>query len=111
MELRKQLGQRLRKLRAAAGLSQDDLAHLAGLSRISVGSIERGSSSLTIDTLDKLAAALDVSLAELLDFHRPDVAPRLDPVAAHVLALMRRGSREDLRRFERIARAYFRPAR
>jgi transcriptional regulator with XRE-family HTH domain len=108
MELRKQLGERIRRVRAAARLSQDGLAHLAGLSRISVGSIERGTSSLTIDTLDKLAAALDLSLAELLDFERSDVAARLDPVASRVLALMRSGSRDDVRRFERLARAYFR---
>lgn len=111
MELKKLLGQRIRKLRASAGLSQDSFAHLAGVSRISVGSIERGSSSITIDTLDKLAGALDISMAELLDFDRAEKAGRLDPPSAHVLALMRRASRDDVRRFERIARAYFESTR
>src|SRR5262245_14534612 len=54
------------RLRADAGLSQNDLAEAAGLSRLALGKIERGESLPRPETLFDLARALRVSVAELV---------------------------------------------
>lgn len=64
--LRKAFGMTVRRLRVAAGLSQEKLAQRAKVSRNFEGSIERGESSLSLDVADRLARALGISLSELL---------------------------------------------
>lgn len=56
----------LRKARAAKGLSQEDLAELAGLHRTYVGSVERGERNVSIDNIERLAAALGSTASDLL---------------------------------------------
>jgi transcriptional regulator with XRE-family HTH domain len=56
----------LKRLRLAAGLSQEDLALRAGLHRTYVGSAERGERNVSLKAIERLAAALDVAPAELL---------------------------------------------
>ena len=56
----------LRKARHAKGLSQEDLAELASLHRTYVGSVERAERNVSIDNMERLAAALEVSLTLLL---------------------------------------------
>lgn len=56
----------LRRLRVRRGLSQEALAVDAGVDRSYVGRIERGVENPTVETLDRLAAALDVAVSELL---------------------------------------------
>jgi transcriptional regulator with XRE-family HTH domain len=56
----------LRRLRVRRGLSQEALAVDAGVDRSYVGRIERGVENPTVETLDRLAAALEVAVGELL---------------------------------------------
>lgn len=56
----------LRRLRVKRDLSQEALAVDAGVDRSYVGRIERGVENPTVETLDRLAKALEVPLAELL---------------------------------------------
>ncbi len=56
----------LRRLRVKRALSQEALAVDAGIDRSYVGRIERGVENPTVETLDRLAAALEVVVAELL---------------------------------------------
>ena len=58
--LRKSFGQRLRSIRLANGLTQKELAEKAGLHATYIGIIERGKQSASLDTIEKLAAALGV---------------------------------------------------
>lgn len=59
-------GHVLRKSREARGLSQEALAELANVNRGFLGEIERGARSASIDTLKKLADALNEQLSELI---------------------------------------------
>lgn len=71
MSLRGILARNLRRLRAERGLSQEELAHRAGLNRNYVGMIEREENAATVDTMEQLAAALGVGPTALID---PDAA-------------------------------------
>lgn len=59
------LGQRIRARRRELGLSQEGLAHDAGLDRSYVGRIERGEHNLTFLALIKLCRALNCDAASL----------------------------------------------
>ena len=58
------VGTRIRDLRQAAGISQEELAARADLHRNYVSSVERGHRDVGVGALHRMAAALDVSLAE-----------------------------------------------
>lgn len=58
-------GQALRELRAERGISQERLAHLAGLDRTYVSGIERGERNPSLTNILKLAEALDVNVSEI----------------------------------------------
>lgn len=59
------LGQRIRARRRELGLSQEGLAHEAGLDRSYVGRIERGEHNLTFASLIRLARAMRCDVASL----------------------------------------------
>lgn len=60
------LSQNLRRLRDAKKLSQAELAERAKLSRVAYGNIESGVATPRVDTLLRIAGALDVKLQDLL---------------------------------------------
>ena len=62
---------RIRQLRVEQKLSQEELALRAGLSPAYLGHIERGLKCPTIDTINKIANALGISLAVFFDFSTP----------------------------------------
>lgn len=59
------LGQRIRARRRDMGMSQEGLAHEAGLDRSYVGRIERGEHNLTFVSLVRLARAMGCDVAAL----------------------------------------------
>ncbi|HYB29986.1 MAG TPA: XRE family transcriptional regulator [Solirubrobacteraceae bacterium] len=61
------LAANLRRLRIARRLSLSELARATGMSKATLSSVESGRSNPTIETLASLAAALRVSLGELLE--------------------------------------------
>ena len=63
---RKIFAENLRKARLAKGLSQEDLAELAHLHRTYVGSVERAERNVSIDNMERLAAAVGSLLPALL---------------------------------------------
>jgi transcriptional regulator with XRE-family HTH domain len=75
MAIREILALNLRKYRQAAGLSQEELAHRAGVDRTYISSLERCQYAASIDVLDRLARELGVGAADLLQ-KRPRGTPR-----------------------------------
>ncbi len=66
MDIRKRLGQNVRRLRVEKGLSQEAFAHEAGIHRTYVSDIERGARNPTILIVEKLAERLGATASELL---------------------------------------------
>lgn len=60
-------GWKLRLLRQRARLTQEELAHQAGLHRTVIGRIERGERDVGISVLWPIAAALGVPVSRLFD--------------------------------------------
>lgn len=61
-----QLGETIRTLRKAAGLSQEALADAAEIDRSHMGKIERGERNVSVLNLIKIADALDTRPSKLL---------------------------------------------
>lgn len=66
MEIREIFARNMKARRKALGLSQEELAHRAGLDRTYISSLERCKYGVTIDTLSDIAAQLHVAPSELL---------------------------------------------
>jgi transcriptional regulator with XRE-family HTH domain len=62
----KLIGKIIQQHRKGKGLSQEQLSGLAGLDRTHYSKIERGLRSPTLDTLFKIAYALDIQPHELV---------------------------------------------
>jgi transcriptional regulator with XRE-family HTH domain len=66
-KLQRQLGNIVRAERQARKFTQQKLAFEAGLSLTYVGEIERGQRMVSVDTLLRVARALDLTAAQLLE--------------------------------------------
>ena len=68
MDLREVFAGNLRRMRNAKGMSQDDLAYEAEISRSYLSQLEKGAFYASLKIVGKLADALDIEPAELLKF-------------------------------------------
>lgn len=64
--LRIRLGHAVRELRSAAGYSQEGFAAKVKVHRTFMGTIERGKTNVSVETLERLAAGLGMGAWELL---------------------------------------------
>jgi transcriptional regulator with XRE-family HTH domain len=65
--LRHQLGKNVRQVRLARSLSQEELGGRLGVSKYRVSEIERARFSITVDSIQRVAAALGVEPMILFD--------------------------------------------
>lgn len=65
------IGDRIRNIRKEKGLSQEELAFKASLHSTYIGQIERGEKNATLESIEKIASALNVTLEELFKFIQP----------------------------------------
>ena len=73
LSINEKIGIKIRLLRTKLKLSQEKLAELADMNKNSIGAIERGESKPAIDTLEKIAKALNIELKELVDVSKIDL--------------------------------------
>lgn len=67
-EIDKKVGMNIRLERTKRGISQENLADLAKIARSTMGIVERGEQSPSVQTLAKVANALNIDLYKLFIF-------------------------------------------
>lgn len=67
MEIKKKFGLAMARARRERGITQEQLADLAGIARSYCSDVERGVRNPTITIVERIAKALDVSMGDLLD--------------------------------------------
>lgn len=67
MEIKVRFGNRLRELRKKTGLSQEKFAFECGLDRTYIAGIESGKRNISLESIEKIATGLKVSLSELFE--------------------------------------------
>lgn len=70
--LRERFACNLRRIRTQAGLTQSELASAAGLGRVFISQLERGHTSVTLDSIGAIATALGVRPAVLISSPLPE---------------------------------------
>ena len=63
--LRKKFGLRIRELRKATGISQEEFADRCGFARSYMSRIERGGANPSLDAIEVLSKALQVEIKDL----------------------------------------------
>ena len=104
-DILKIFGKRLRSLRRAKDMTQEQVAERAGLSLQSVGEIERGRGNPTLVNVERLAAALDVELMELFDLG--DVKMTREQAVQELLSLLDGATEEQVRALLTMVRVLF----
>ncbi len=77
-EIAKFVGQRIRNYRTQQKLSQEKLAELSGCHPTYIGQLERGEKNATLESIEKIASALDIPLSKL--FEKLDDANACDSI-------------------------------
>ncbi|MBQ2882428.1 MAG: helix-turn-helix transcriptional regulator [Alphaproteobacteria bacterium] len=66
--IKTKVGKRIKELRNKLGISQEELAFRSEIHRTYIASLEVGKRNVSIETLEKVVNALEVSLSEFFDF-------------------------------------------
>jgi transcriptional regulator with XRE-family HTH domain len=72
MSITEHFGATVRSTRKNLNITQEELAHIAGINRSHMGQIERGTKSAGLTTIARIAKALHCSPAQLLDYTESD---------------------------------------
>lgn len=100
-DIAKILGQRIRNYRTAKGLSQEKLAELANCHHTYIGQIERGEKNATVESVEKIATALNISLSTLFrELGADDSDERNIPLECYELILAK--TKDEQERLYRI---------
>jgi transcriptional regulator with XRE-family HTH domain len=71
-DVRERFGFAVKARREALGLTQEDLAHHAGIHRTYLSDVERGSRNICLMNIERVAGALSLKLGELFQAVDPD---------------------------------------
>lgn len=67
MNIKLKIGHRIKQMRTGMGISQEALANKAGLDRTYVTDVENGRRNISIQNLEKLILALNVSISDFFN--------------------------------------------
>lgn len=94
------LGSRIKQVRQECNITQAELAEICSLSVSYIGHIERGSRTLSVETLFKIATALDVSL----DYLVSDSVPNDLILLTNIEAVLKHHDKRQVTSFLKIAK-------
>jgi transcriptional regulator with XRE-family HTH domain len=99
------LGARIKELRKAKGLSQEELSEKVGIDSKHLSRIEVGKSYPSLDTLERIANALNVEIKDLFEFMHQ---VRSKELTDNVSKLLKEAGDDKLRLILKIIRAVVR---
>lgn len=67
MEIKKNIGLRIKELRTKLGISQQELSYRCDLDRTYITSVENGKRNISIVNLEKIAHALNLTIKDFFD--------------------------------------------
>jgi len=67
MNIKEKIGARLRELRTAKGLSQEKFSFECELDRTYIASIEQGHRNVSIENIEKIAKAFNISVSDFFN--------------------------------------------
>jgi XRE family transcriptional regulator, regulator of sulfur utilization len=79
------IGERIRDKRKEKGLSQEELAERAGIQPTYIGQLKRCEKSATIDSLEKVTAALEISFDELFSHLQPSTEFKDNSILSRII--------------------------
>ncbi|EKU42048.1 hypothetical protein C518_3002 [Lysinibacillus fusiformis ZB2] len=93
-DLTNHIGEKIRYYRKERKLSQEELAFKAALHNTYIGQLERGEKNVTVESLAKVCAAMDITLAEF--FHGPHATSQMLSIElGQIITLLEGRSKED----------------
>src|ERR1700685_873486 len=98
-------GKRIRAIREAASVSRELVAERADINANYLGEIERGEKWPSIEIIQRLAGALDVSTSSFLEFEAEEIDPNILLTKLHHVLSNR--NTEQLQQALRLLRALF----
>ncbi|PYU94468.1 MAG: transcriptional regulator [Acidobacteria bacterium] len=99
------IGTRLRKLREDKKLSQGDIEERTGLLRCYISRVENGHTVPSLETLERLASALEIPLYQLFyEGDEPPALPNLSKRQTTEELVMDEESEKEMRFFEKVRR-------
>ena len=101
-DIAKVLGQRIRNFRTAKGWSQEKLAELSGCHHTYIGQIERGEKNATIESVEKISLALNISMAKL--FEKLGAQDETDTISVEFYEFLSFKTKEEQMQLYRILR-------
>lgn len=104
----KQIGIKIREFRKAKRMTQEQLAERVATNPSYIGKLERGEQNVKIQTLEKIAEALEVSTFALFDFDQFEDIRRHD-IVWNAISLLLEQSESDQRKALAVLEALFKP--
>ena len=94
------VGDRIHYLRTSRGITQEDLADMAGLHNTYIGQVERGEKNMSILSLSKIVSALNITYGEF--FEPIDIRAKSESAARKCYELVSYNSEEQQKRILHI---------
>lgn len=105
-DLMKAIGEHIRNYRKQQELSQEELAHRAGLHVTFIGKIERAEKVCTVESLAKILDALNITLEEFFRHIQPS-SEQSETVFSQITKLVQQRSIEEQQRILEIIKLIF----
>lgn len=101
-EIKIKFGRRVRFLRKAAGLTQEELAERSNLHPTYIGQVERGERNLSLTCIEKLADGLGVKMKELFVFPEKARESEQDKLRYRIKSIVNTMDAKSLRMSEKV---------
>lgn len=95
-EIAKIVGQRVRNYRTEKGLSQEKLAELSRCHPTYIGQVERGEKNATLESIEKIASAMEVPLSKLFEKMGEDTSDSIPMKCYELVASKSKAEQEHL---------------